>query len=204
MEAIVITFAIAFFFSFIGTIPPGTLNLSIIQMGLEHRVEQAWRFALASSIVEYFYAWVAVKFESLITSSPAVTENFELITAIVMLTLGSVSLIATKKPFTLVEKFHASGFRKGFILGILNPMALPFWVAMTAYIRSQRWAMLASNVELHAYLLGVALGGFALMMLLFVLARKVVAYFQNNILIDKIPGAILLVLGCYAMIRYLL
>jgi threonine/homoserine/homoserine lactone efflux protein len=200
----VVTFGIAFFFSFIGTIPPGTLNLSMIQMGLEHRTEQAWKFALASSTVEYFYAWIAVEFESLITSSPAVTENFELITAVVMLTLGSLSLITTKKPSALVEKFHASGFRKGFILGILNPMALPFWVAMTAYIRSQHWATLDTNAELHAYLLGVSLGGFAVMMMVFFLARKVVVYFQRNTLINKIPGATLLVLGCYAMIKYLL
>lgn len=203
MEAIV-TFGIAFFFSFIGTIPPGTLNLSIIQMGLEHRVQQAWRFALASSIIEYFYAWLAVEFESFITSSPAVTENFELITAIVMLVLGSLSLITAKKPSSLVEKFHASGFRKGFILGILNPLALPFWVAMTAYIRSQRWATLATNLDLHAYLLGVALGGFVLMMLLFILARKVVTYFEGNTFVNKIPGFTLLVLGCYALVRYLI
>jgi threonine/homoserine/homoserine lactone efflux protein len=203
MDAIV-TFSIAFFFSFIGTIPPGTLNLSIIQMGLEHRVQQAWRFALAGSIIEYFYAWIAVEFESLITSSPAVTENFELITAMVMLVLGALSLVTAKRPSALVKKFHASGFRKGLILGILNPLALPFWVAMTAYLRSQRWVTLATNFDLHAYLLGVALGGFALMLLLFILARKVVTYFEGNTFVNKIPGVTLLILGCYALISYLI
>ena len=144
---VIATFFIAFFFSFIGTIPPGTLNLTIIQMGLDHRVQQAWRFAIASSIVEYFYAWIAVKFESLITSSPAVTENFQLITALVMLTLGVISLITSRNPSPIVERFNESGFRKGFILGVLNPMALPFWVAMTAYIRSQRWVTLDSSLR---------------------------------------------------------
>jgi threonine/homoserine/homoserine lactone efflux protein len=201
MEAI-ITFFIAFFFSFIGTIPPGTLNLTIVQMGLAHRVRQAWRFALASSAVEYIYAWIAVEFESLITSSPAVIENFELITAIVMITLGVVSLLTAKKPSPIVERFNESGFRKGFILGVLNPMALPFWVAMTAYIRSQRWVTLDTGIELHAYLLGVALGGFALMMVFFFLARKVVVYFEGNTWLKRIPGITLLILGVYALIRY--
>lgn len=201
MEAIA-TFFIAFFFSFIGTIPPGTLNLSMIQMGLAHRVRQAWRFSLASSVVEYFYAWAAVEFESFITSSPAVIENFELITAVVMLALGGVSLYTAKNPSPMVERFNESGLRKGFILGILNPMALPFWFAMTAYIRSQRWVTLDTNTELHAYLLGVALGGFALMMVFFFLARKVVEYFQGNTMLKRIPGITLLILGVYALIRY--
>ena len=199
---VIATFFIAFFFSFIGTIPPGTLNLTIIQMGLDHRVQQAWRFAIASSIVEYFYAWIAVKFESLITSSPAVTENFQLITALVMLTLGVISLITSRNPSPIVERFNESGFRKGFILGVLNPMALPFWVAMTAYIRSQRWVTLDSSFNLHAYLAGVALGGFALMMLFFLLARKVVEYFEGHALLKRIPGITLITLGTYAFIRY--
>jgi threonine/homoserine/homoserine lactone efflux protein len=203
MEAF-LTFFVAFFFSFIGTIPPGTINLSIIQMGLEHRVSAAWRFALAASIIEYFYAWIAVEFEELITSSPAVTENFELIGAVVMLTLGAVSLYTTKRPSPVISRFDHSGIRKGIILGILNPLALPFWVAMTAYIKSQRWISLSTDLELHSYLFGVALGGLALLMIVFYLARKVVSYFRDNTFLKKIPGLTLLILGVYALINYLL
>jgi threonine/homoserine/homoserine lactone efflux protein len=202
MEAL-LTFFIAFFFSFIGTIPPGTINLTIIQMGLEHRVSPAWRFGIAVSIIEYFYAWLAVEFEALITASPAVTENFELIGAIVMLTLGAISLYTTKRPSPIISRFDDSGVRKGIILGILNPLALPFWVAMTAYIKSQRWITLSTNTELHSYLLGVALGGLALLMIVFYLARKVVSYFQGNTLLKKIPGFTLLLLGVYALFNYL-
>jgi threonine/homoserine/homoserine lactone efflux protein len=202
MEA-VITFFIAFFFSFIGTIPPGTLNLSVIQMGLEHRVQQAWRFSLAACVIEYIYGWIAVEFETLITSSTSITENFELITAIVMLVLGTASLMIVKKPTKITEKFRESGVRRGLLLGILNPMALPFWVAMTAYVRSRGWVTLDTTVELHAYLLGIALGGFALLMAFFLLARKLIQYFEGNIFMKKIPGITLLVLGVYALISFL-
>ncbi len=202
IEALV-SFAVAFFFSFIGTIPPGTLNLTIIQMGLGHRERAAWRFAIAASIIEYIYAWLAVEFESIVTSSTAITENFELITAIVMITLGTLSLWSARKSPSQTSRSAKSGFRRGLLLGILNPMALPFWVAMTAYIRSQRWTDLSTGVELHAYLIGVSLGGLALMMLFFYLARTVVAYFEGNNIFYKIPGVVLLVLGIYALIKYL-
>jgi threonine/homoserine/homoserine lactone efflux protein len=200
---VLLTFFIAFFFSFVGTIPPGTINLTIIQMGLDHRVSTAWKFAIAGSVIEYLYAWIAVEFEELITSSPAITENFELIGAVVMLTLGAISLYTAKRPSPIISRFDDSGIRKGIVLGILNPLALPFWVAMTAYIKSQKWISLATNLELHSYLLGVALGGLALLMLVFYLARKVVNYFQDNIFLKKVPGLTLLILGIYALINYL-
>lgn len=203
---LLLSFLIAFGFSFIGTIPPGTINLTIIQLGLDNKTSVAWRFALGAAMVEYPYAWLAVEFESLITSSPAVTENFELISAIVMTSLGILTLwsLNRTKQSTIARKFQESGFRRGFILGVLNPLALPFWVAMTAYIKSQGWIDLSGNLEMHAYLLGVSLGGLSLLMIFALLARQVVAYFQQNAFIKKIPGITLLVLGIYATIRYFL
>lgn len=201
MEAFV-TFLVALFFSFIGTIPPGTINLTVIQMGLEHRVSAAWKFSIAVSIIEYFYAWIAVEFESLITSSPTVTANLELFGGIVMLLFGAISLLNASKPSPMAKKFQNSGLRKGFIIGILNPLALPFWVAMTAYIKSQGWISLSTSLNLHSYLLGVAIGGLVLLMMVFYLARKVVGYFQNSNVLKKIPGMTLIILGSYALVNY--
>jgi threonine/homoserine/homoserine lactone efflux protein len=203
MEAL-LAFIIAYIFSFIGTLPPGTINLSIIQLGLEHRIGVAWRMAFAAALIEYPYAWLAVKFEDLITSSPVVTENFQLIAAAVMLTLGILNLISASKPTSMSTRFNASGFRRGLILGILNPLALPYWVAMTAYIKSLGWTDLSTTLELHAYLLGVSLGGFTILVLFAHLAKKVMVYFQHNTVIKKIPGITLIVLGVYSLIRYIM
>ena len=50
-------------FSFLGSIPPGTMNLAILQLGLEHKIKIALRFSIAVAIIEYPYAWIAVVFE---------------------------------------------------------------------------------------------------------------------------------------------
>ena len=71
-------FLMAFVFSFLGSIPPGTLNLTMVRLGLEHKMTIAWRFALAAALIEYPYAWLALLFEDWITSSPAVIQNFKL------------------------------------------------------------------------------------------------------------------------------
>ena len=199
-----ITFSLSFFFSFTGSIPPGTINLTIIELGLDKKIAIAWRFALAAALVEYPYAWLAVKFESMITSSPLIVENFQLITAIVMVTLGSISLWSANKPSTFSKKFNDSGFRRGIVLGILNPLAIPFWIGVTAYLESQHWIDLSTNLRLHSFLLGVSLGGFTMLMLLTYLAKKIISEFQHSTLLKKIPGFVLLALGVYSFIRYLI
>ena len=70
---LVLAFILGAVFSFVGSIPPGTLNLTVLQLGLQGKTAIALRFALAVTIVEYPYAWIAVEFESWITSRPVVT-----------------------------------------------------------------------------------------------------------------------------------
>jgi threonine/homoserine/homoserine lactone efflux protein len=196
----ILAFTIAFIVSFIGTLPPGSLNIMVIQLGLEHKISIAWRFALAAAIVEYPYAWVAVKFESIITSSPIIVENFQIITAVVMLVLGLISLFAAMNK--AAHRFSESGFRRGLLLAILNPMALPFWVAMTAYIKSREWTQLSDNYELHFYLSGVSLGTLVAFVMFAYLARSVVKYFNESKLLPFVPGISLLALALYAFIEY--
>lgn len=195
-------FLIGFVFSFLGSVPPGTLNLMVLQMALEHRIKAALRFALAVAIIEYPYTWIAVEFEQLITSSPVVLQNLKLWGAIIMTTIGIVSLWSVRKPSALSVKFQQSGFRRGVVLSLLNPQAIPFWIALTAYLKYQGWIDLSTSWRLHSYLLGTSLGALALLSLLIFAADRVASSFKNNRLIRMIPGLILLVLGIFGFIRY--
>lgn len=199
-----VNFFVSFFFSFIGTIPPGTLNLSILQLGLENKVAVAWRFALAAALIEYPYAWLAIRFEEIITSSPVITENIHLITAIVMVIIGAYNLWSAGKPANSSSKFNNSGFRRGVLLSILNPLALPFWVGTTAYLKSQHWVELDTTIALHSYLIGISLGTLTLFTLLIYMAKKIVSRASQSTLLKKIPGIILIALGLYAFITYLI
>jgi len=196
-------FGIAFFFSFIGTIPPGSLNLNILQLGVDGKINTAWRFAIAAALIEYPYAWAAVKFEQFITSSALILNNISLITAIVMTILGVFNLWASYRPSAYSVKFNNSGFRRGVLLAILNPLALPFWVGTTAYLNGQHWINLSSAIELHAYLLGVSAGALSLFMLVACLAKRIVSEVELGTKLKRIPGLVLLALGLYAFFQYL-
>ena len=193
----------AFLFSFLGSIPPGTINLTALQIGLEKKTNIAWRFAFATALIEYPYAWLAVTFQNYIIESPVILDNFKLLSAIVMTVLGALNLWATQRPTALAQKFQESGFRRGIILSILNPLAMPFWIGVTAYLNMQGWIELPSSKYLHSYLVGVALGGLTLLIVVAYLAKRMVIFFQPGSKIKLIPGFVLVGLGIYAFVDYL-
>ena len=195
-------FLIGFLFSFIGSIPPGTLNISVIQLSLSNRFDAAVRFALAAAIIEYPYAFIAVKFAGLITASPWIATHFTLLAAMVMLLLGAINLFQKDTSGSVMLKFRESGFRKGVILSLLNPLAIPFWIGVTAYLKSIGWIRLPTLFEQGMYVFGVSVGTFVLLYLLALLARKFTNVLQRQSLIRKIPGIIFIFLGFYALAKH--
>ncbi|MES1221973.1 MAG: LysE family transporter [Bacteroidota bacterium] len=196
-------FFFSFFFSIAGSLTPGTINLSAVQLGLDKKVHLAWRLALAAAFMEYIYAWLAVKFENYITASPLIVKNFHLIAAVVMLTLGMLTLRAATRPATFTNRLNNSGFLRGLVLGILNPLSMPFWIGVTAYLKSQHWIDLSTPFQLHSYLAGVSIGVFTLLVSVAYLAGKVVTVLnQQSEVLKKIPGFLMLALGLFALLRY--
>jgi threonine/homoserine/homoserine lactone efflux protein len=196
-------FAMGAIFSFLGSIPPGTLNLCVLQLGLERKIGAALRFTLAVTIIEYPYAWIGVQFEYWITSRPAVTENFQLITALVMLLMAALNIWSSARPASFATSFNESGFRRGIVLSILNPMAIPFWIVTTAYLKAQGWINLNTTGKLHMYVLGTSIGVLILLLLFVFLANRLAVYVKNSKLVSLIPGFTLLALGLYALWGYL-
>jgi len=198
-------FFLGFFFSFIGSIPPGSLNISILQLALEEKIAIATRFAFAVAIIEYPYAWIGVQFQYWITSTPWVVENFQLIAATVMTALAVFNLWPTnQKPTGFAKKFSESGFRRGIALSILNPMAIPYWMGFTAYLKAEGWISLTSRGLLHSYVFGTSVGALALLLLLINFAQRIAPYVQGSKWIKIIPGLVLLALGIYAFVKFFL
>ena len=200
-----LVFAAGFVFSFLGSIPPGTLNLSVIQLSLEGHKTAALRFALAAALFEFPYAYAAVEFEQVVTSSPWVIGNFRLLAAVVMLILGLTNIIVHLRKVDMPEKISAkkSGFRKGAVLSILNPLAIPFWIGVTAYLKNQEWISLPGYQQILIYISGISVGTFVLLVLLTLLGTKLGPFFRQNKLVNIIPGLVFLILGAYALFQYI-
>jgi threonine/homoserine/homoserine lactone efflux protein len=198
---VVKVFFIGAIVSFIGSIPPGTLNILVLQLGLENKLKAALRFALAVALIEYPYAWIAVEFEAWITSSPVIQQHFKLLAASVMIVLGVLGVWTAQKPTIVSVKMQESGFVRGLILSILNPQAIPWWIGVTAYLKSEGFVVLDTPWRVHSYVLGTAIGALALLTLLAILAERLSHLVTHNKLLAMVPGIVLLVLGILTLVN---
>lgn len=192
---------VGFVFSFIGSIPPGTINISVAQLSLNQQFWAAMRFATAAALIEYPYVLIAVKFETWITSSPMVIANFQIIAGSIMLILGVVNLWSSVNPSKLTEKLRESGFRKGLLISTANPLAIPFWIGVTAYLKSNYWVNTDGN-NIYIYALGISLGTLVLLSIVAILAKMISPLLQHSQVVKKLPGWIFIVLGLYTFWQY--
>ncbi|MEQ8714447.1 MAG: LysE family transporter [Cyclobacteriaceae bacterium] len=191
--------------SYLGSIPPGTLNLTVIQLGIKEQHSAALNFAFASALVEFFYAGIAVKAQLYLTSNPAISGYFQLVTGCLLLVIGLINLLYRRKGRADTSKDVSAkgGFWRGFVLSSLNPMAIPFWLAVTAALQSAEW-LLITNQNLIFYLLGISSGTFILLLQASRLGIRLKHLQENSFLMYRLPGIILISLSAYTFYVWLL
>jgi threonine/homoserine/homoserine lactone efflux protein len=198
-------FFISFIVSYLGSIPPGTINISAMQMTILGYKRAALFFALAASLTEFAYAGITVKFQIFLSESPFITDHFQIITAIAMLGLGILNLTSKTKSskFERKDSFKGrNGFKSGVLLGLLNPLTIPFWLAVTAYLQSNEWISLTGSY-FWIYLTGISTGTFALLLTINVIGKKFTSIADNQFIVYKVPGVAFICLGLYNLIGWL-
>lgn len=193
-----ILFGAGFFFSFIGSIPPGSINISALQYTLEKRIKAAYSFAAAAAVTEYLYAAIAVRFQIYLTENADISQYFQIVTGSVLILLGLLNLF--KKPRD--PKVKPSGekrnaFKKGVLLSLTNPLAIPFWLMVTAYLQSMGWVMI-NGQNFWVYVAGISVGTFCLLITVINLGSRFTVIQGNAFLIYKVPGLIFIGMGIWS------
>ena len=197
------TLIVAFLISYIGSIPPGTVNVSVMQLSILKKHRAALFFSLAASLVEFAYAGVTVQFHLFLNTHPEVANYFRIITAVALIGLGlwnifSISTSGSIKVDTKLTGRH--GFARGLILGFLNPMTIPFWLAMTTYLENDGLVEL-TNLGYWMYLVGLSSGTFCLLLTVDAMGKRFTKIADNKLLVHKLPGFLLFVLGTYYLAK---
>lgn len=126
--------------SFVGSLPFGTLNLSVMNYVSHHDQAGAMYFSIAAIAVEMIivrYALIALgKMEKL----KRFYKLFSLLACLVLLAIAvnTLATARTTEPTDIdlpVIDFHP--LVAGFLLSIANPLHLPFWLGWTAVLRAK-------------------------------------------------------------------
>ena len=202
---IVQVFLIAFMISYLGSIPPGVANVSVVQMAVQNHKKAAIFFSLSASLVEFIYTALTLKFQLFLKSSIQLEDYFQIITAAALLGVGMLSLRSKSKSTDVqgeeIVKGRA-GFKQGIVLGFLNPMTIPFWLMVTAYIQNHELIPLDGSAY-WIFLIGSSSGTFLLLMTVLWLGNKFTKISDNQLLVYKVPGIFLIGLGIYTLVKWL-
>ena len=197
MDALLIFF-ITTAASVIGSLQAGIVNTAVLAHTVKRGPEAGRRMALGGSIPEFIYAALAFHFASWLLDTLGLdTKGVTILVGSVLIILGLYFAFLFKPTFVLDRvNVKATGVRKGFLLGMLNPQLIIFWSGVrlmldTLGITRFGW------IETIAFGLGAFTGALVLLLQLVRLGRRALEKWRPStlLLLFRVVGGALVLSG---------
>jgi threonine/homoserine/homoserine lactone efflux protein len=173
--------------SFVGTLPLGMLNLTILQLALANRQQQAVAFSLGATLIEFIQIGITLLGMNVLLAVPLLNQVISIISIPILLYLGYKNFKNDKNtegpPLTA-----KSTFWQGIVLGFANVVVYPFWLLWGNVFVQNGW--LTPTPEAYFYFsFAAAIGTFGAF-LFFILLGKILWQRLSRVqkMIDKLIG----------------
>ena len=132
-----LTFLVAVIINFLGYIPLGNINLTTVQISVNRGMKQAIYFVSSFAVVDTVSTYVLMTFAEWFAQHKSWLYLLDYVLIAVFLIMGFLSFYASA-PKEL-EFRRRDSIRYGIVLGIFNPMQIPFWMIGGTYLISHGW-----------------------------------------------------------------
>lgn len=156
MPTLLMNFAIGLLVSFLGTLPLGVLNITIMRVSLLQGLRSALQFALACALVELVYSYLSVELTQSLIQFPALKPLTEVIAAVTLLGMGIYYIRKNSLPTT--DQRSIRPFLLGVLLSVVNVVAFPFWILYTTLLEAKGYVGIMDNSLVMLYVLGISFG----------------------------------------------
>lgn len=148
---LLLTLMIGIVLNALGYIPPGNINLTVAQLTINKGMRQALYFILSFSIVEVFFTFGMMRFARWISSDVNLDSSIsevrlgtyvDVLMIILFIVMGTITWVNRKKiPKTKSEdnRSRRGSVFYGMLLGVLNPVQVPFWLFFGNYVILHDW-----------------------------------------------------------------
>ena len=188
---------------FIGGIPLGIINMSVINITVKKSAQSAYQFALGSSLVEILEASVAVIFGLAIEGFLRENQLLQFIIFFVFVLLGVYFILKKPKPifYESASNKKSSEFVKGIVVALLNPQAIPFWLFALAFVAPYHIIDFVGS-NLYFFLGGVFIGKLLALIAFTKGAKYIKSHLvQSSRIIDRTMGSIFIIIGLVQVLR---
>lgn len=190
--------------SFLGTLPPGALNITATQLAAQNGQEAALVFAAASILTEVVIVRIALTGMKQIIARIRLFQFLEIITAILLLAMTVGCFIAAAKMggvANILPDYHLPPFATGVIMTFINPIHIPFWLGWTSVLMN-RGIISSSSVQYNWYIAGIGLGTFFGFLAFIYTGKILLTLFESNQLtICLVVGVILMIVAALQIKR---
>ncbi len=196
-------FFFGFLGGFLGGLAFGPINLSVVDITLKKGIRAAISFCAAAALAEFIHATAALLFGKIISRKIDELPELKLLVIVFFLIIGAYFIL--KKDNTEVDiptDSKRSNFLNGFIVAILNPQTIPYWIFVLAYLKSTNLIDLKSWYIL--FLLAGATVGKFIILGIYACLSKYIEKRTNNLraYVSKAIGGLLLAVGMFQAIKY--
>lgn len=192
-------FILACAISFMGSCQPGPVNMAVLLASSVQQYRKAFMISLGGSIPESVFAAVAIYASSIIIRHQDILQVMSRGVAFAFVVFGIYLFVRKAKLEVPEQNGSQKGFLIGFLISIVNPQLILFWVAVITSLEINQFHITSLHPVIQAaFLLGTSVGGFIVHILLLLLCRK---YQQSRFLnafslySNKIVGCVFAILG---------
>lgn len=157
-------FFLGFITAIIGALPLGTTNVAVINTTIKENVKSAFKIIYTAALAELILVVIAISFNMQIENFVErniwlqYTIGFLLFGVGVFLSFGRKDCVKDKNEDCIIIKsrYNISKQMLGFILGLLNPTVLIYWILVISFLNKQ---MLYLNINIDFFLIILFLFG---------------------------------------------
>ena len=188
----------ALLISFTGSLPVGTLNVSITDLVINRHVGASILFGMGAMLVEVGIVRMALIVVKRLEGMSLLLRWFRVIACVVTLLFAFLSLDAAwhlREAGLAIPYTGDAPFVSGLVLSLLNPLHLPFWMGWTAVLRA-RGLLADTRRAYNVYVLAIGMGTGLAFLVYGITGHLLILFLQTNrYLFNWLTGLALLVTG---------
>src|SRR4030095_13091594 len=146
--------------SFLGSLPLGTMNITVTQLSVRRGIASGFEFAMGSMIVEVIIVRISLVTMDWLAKRQKLFRLLEFLTASVIMFLAVASFIAAYKMAGFATPLPTSSitpFWTGVFLSVTNPLHIPFWLGWSTVLMNKK-ILQASSRQYNWYVTGIGIG----------------------------------------------